>query len=89
VRQVGRENPSELKAAKLARSMARGVEDRDLKPNTRERAQIEAVILAPPNRCGSSHAIGWVHARPAELAYLGLHRAVALPHVQASCDLAF
>lgn len=49
--QVGRENPSELKAAKLARSMARGVEDRDLKPNTHERAQIEAVILAPPNRC--------------------------------------
>ena len=48
--QVGRESPSELKAAKLARSMARGMEDRDLKPNTRERAQIEAVITAPPNR---------------------------------------
>lgn len=48
--QVGRENPSELKAAKLARSMARGVEDRDLKPNTKERQQIEAVIVAPPNR---------------------------------------
>jgi hypothetical protein len=48
---VGRENPSELKAAKLARSMARGVEDRDLKPNTHERAQIAAVIAAPPNRC--------------------------------------
>lgn len=51
--QVGRENPSELKAAKLARSMARGVEDRDLKPNTKERQQIEAVIVAPPNRHGS------------------------------------
>jgi phosphatidylinositol 3-kinase len=50
VLQVGRENPSELKAAKLARSMARGVEDRDLKPNTKERQQIEAVIRAPPNR---------------------------------------
>lgn len=48
--QVGRENPSELKAAKLARSMARGLEDRDLKPNTKERQQIEAVITAPPNR---------------------------------------
>lgn len=48
--QVNRENPSELKAAKLARSMARGVEDRDLKPNTKERQQIEAVIVAPPNR---------------------------------------
>lgn len=48
--QVGRENPSELKAAKLARSMARGVEDRDLKPNTQERQQIEAVIVGPPNR---------------------------------------
>ncbi len=53
--QVGRENPSELKAAKLARSMARGVEDRDLKPNTKERQQIEAVIVAPPNR----HALCW------------------------------
>ena len=52
--QVGRESPSELKAAKLARSMARGVEDRDLRPNTRERAQIEAVITAPPNRCACS-----------------------------------
>ncbi|BDA44872.1 phosphatidylinositol 3-kinase VPS34 [Coccomyxa sp. Obi] len=48
--EVNRENPSELKAAKLARSMARGVEDRDLKPNTKERQQIEAVIVAPPNR---------------------------------------
>ena len=46
--QVGRENPSELKAAKLARGMARGVEDRDLKPNTQERQQIEAI--GPPNR---------------------------------------
>ncbi len=49
--QVGRENPSELKAAKLARGMARGVEDRDLKPNTQERQQIEAIIVGPPNRC--------------------------------------
>jgi hypothetical protein len=57
--QVGRENPSELKAAKLARSMARGVEDRDLKPNTKERQQIEAVIVAPPNRnaAHSKHCI--------------------------------
>ncbi|CAK0784160.1 hypothetical protein CVIRNUC_007363 [Coccomyxa viridis] len=48
--EVGRENPSELKAAKLARGMARGVEDRDLKPNTQERQQIEAIIVGPPNR---------------------------------------
>ena len=48
--QVGRENPSELKAAKLARGMARGVEDRDLRPNTQERQQIEAIIVGPPNR---------------------------------------
>ncbi len=52
--QVGRENPSELKAAKLARGMARGVEDRDLKPNTQERQQIEAVIVGPPNRYADS-----------------------------------
>ena len=53
--QVGRENPSELKAAKLARGMARGVEDRDLKPNTQERQQIEVVIVGPPNRHAPLH----------------------------------
>ena len=31
--QAGRENPAELKAQKLARSLTRGVVDRDLKPN--------------------------------------------------------
>jgi hypothetical protein len=31
--QVGRDNPAELKAQKLARSVTRGVIDRDLKPN--------------------------------------------------------
>ncbi len=56
--QVGRENPSELKAAKLARGMARGVEDRDLKPNTQERQQIEVVIVGPPNRHAPSHCTG-------------------------------
>ena len=49
--QVGRESPAELKAAKLARGRARGLEDRGLKPNTAEREAIEAVIKAPPNRC--------------------------------------
>lgn len=48
---MGRESPAELKAAKLARGRARGLEDRGLKPNTAEREAIEAVIKAPPNRC--------------------------------------
>ena len=62
--QVGRENPSELKAAKLARSMAPGVEDRDLKPNTQERQQIEAVIVGPPNRFDPQNIT--THNLPAE-----------------------
>lgn len=48
--QVGRENPAELKAQKLARSQARGVIDRDLKPNTNERRRIAAVLRSPPNK---------------------------------------
>ncbi|KAK9832006.1 hypothetical protein WJX81_007953 [Elliptochloris bilobata] len=48
--EVGRESPAELKAAKLARGRARGLEDRGLKPNTAEREAIEAIIKAPPNR---------------------------------------
>ena len=48
---MGRESPAELKAAKLARGRARGLEDRGLKPNTAEREAIEAVIKAPSNRC--------------------------------------
>lgn len=49
-RQVGRDNPTELKAQKLARSLTRGVIDRDLKPDTEERRQIAAILKQPPNR---------------------------------------
>lgn len=49
--QVGRENPSELKAQKLARSVTRGLVDRDLKPDVEEKRQIDAILLYPPNRC--------------------------------------
>jgi phosphatidylinositol 3-kinase len=48
--QVGWENPAELKAAKLARSVTRGVIDRDLKPNSDERRRIAAVLRLPPNK---------------------------------------
>ena len=48
--QVGRENPSELKAQKLARSVTRGLVDRDLKPDVEEKRQIDAILLYPPNR---------------------------------------
>eukprot|EP00873_Tetraselmis_striata_P009874 jgi/Tetstr1/430138/TSEL_019971.t1 len=48
--EVGRDNPTELKAQKLARSLTRGVIDRDLKPDTEERRQIAAILKQPPNR---------------------------------------
>ena len=48
--QVGFENPAELKAAKLARSLTRGVIDRDLKPNSDERRAIAKVLKLPPNK---------------------------------------
>lgn len=47
---MGRDNPAELKAQKLARSLTRGVIDRDLKPDTEERRQIAAILKQPPNR---------------------------------------
>lgn len=49
--EVGRENPAEAKAAKLARSLTRGLVDKKLKPDTEERRRIEAVLDYPPNRC--------------------------------------
>lgn len=52
--QVGRENPSELKAQKLARSVTRGLVDRDLKPDVEEKRQIDAILLYPPNRSPSA-----------------------------------
>eukprot|EP00879_Flechtneria_rotunda_P010868 GHRR01011358.1.p1 GENE.GHRR01011358.1~~GHRR01011358.1.p1 ORF type:complete len:821 (+),score=283.38 GHRR01011358.1:733-3195(+) len=48
--EVGWENPAELKAAKLARSVTRGVIDKDLKPNSDERRRIAAVLRLPPNK---------------------------------------
>uniref|UniRef100_A0A383WQ58 Uncharacterized protein n=1 Tax=Tetradesmus obliquus TaxID=3088 RepID=A0A383WQ58_TETOB len=48
--EVGWENPAELKAAKLARSVTRGVIDRELKPNSEERRRIAAVLRLPPNK---------------------------------------
>lgn len=48
--QVGWENPAELKAQKLARSLTRGIIDRDLKPNSEERRRIAAVLKLPPNK---------------------------------------
>ena len=73
--QVGLDNPAELKAAKLARSVTRGVLDRDARPDTGERARIAAVLQLPPNKCdglsyscsgavcGSAHAIASKHRR--------------------------
>jgi phosphatidylinositol 3-kinase len=48
--QVGLDNPAELKAAKLARSVTRGLIDKDLKPNSDERRRINAVLQLPPNK---------------------------------------
>lgn len=48
--EVGRDNPAELKAQKLARSLQRGVIDRELKPNSEEKKRIAAVLRLPPNR---------------------------------------
>jgi phosphatidylinositol 3-kinase len=48
--QVGRDNPAELKAQKLARSLTRGIVDRDLKPNSEERKRITSVLKFPPNK---------------------------------------
>lgn len=48
--EVGRENPAEAKAQKLARSLTRGMVDKKLKPDTEERRRIEAILDYPPNR---------------------------------------
>ena len=48
--EVGWDNPSEKKAQKLARSVTRGLVDRDLKPDTEERRRIATLLLYPPNR---------------------------------------
>eukprot|EP00850_Spirogloea_muscicola_P004644 SM000020S05994 [mRNA] locus=s20:381175:386922:+ [translate_table: standard] len=52
--EVGRQDPAELKQLKLARSLARGAIDRDLKPNSTERREIAVVLGHPPTRSLSS-----------------------------------
>ncbi|KMZ56877.1 hypothetical protein ZOSMA_8G00200 [Zostera marina] len=48
--EVGTQNPSELKQLKLARSLARGIIDRDLKPSHIERRSIQRILKYPPTR---------------------------------------
>ncbi|KAL6644171.1 hypothetical protein ACP70R_015779 [Stipagrostis hirtigluma subsp. patula] len=48
--EVGRTNPSEHKQLKLARSLTRGVIDRDLKPSSDERKLLQTIIKFPPTR---------------------------------------
>lgn len=48
--EVGKENPAEAKAQKLARSSRRGQVDSTLRPNTLEKARINAVLASPPGR---------------------------------------
>lgn len=55
--QVGRLNPAELKAQKLARSGAGGGGDRNAKPDVDERRAINAVLNYPPNRCNGRCAL--------------------------------
>ena len=50
--EVGRDNPAELKAQKLARSFTRGVVDRTLRPDTEDKRRIQEILRLPPNRCG-------------------------------------
>ncbi|CAA3031722.1 Phosphatidylinositol 3-kinase, root isoform [Olea europaea subsp. europaea] len=48
--EVGKSNPSENKQLKLARSLTRGIIDRDLKPNFTERKSIQRILKYPPTR---------------------------------------
>lgn len=48
--EVGKMNPSEHKQLKLARSLARGIIDRDLKPSNNERKSIQRILKYPPTR---------------------------------------
>lgn len=59
--QVGWDNPAELKAAKLARSVTRRLVDTQLKPNGDERRRIAAVLRLPPNKplSGEARALLW------------------------------
>ncbi|KAL3750007.1 hypothetical protein ACJRO7_011048 [Eucalyptus globulus] len=48
--EVGRINPSEHKQLKLARSLTRGIIDKDLKPNSTQRKSIQKLLKYPPTR---------------------------------------
>ncbi|KAJ4973014.1 hypothetical protein NE237_006188 [Protea cynaroides] len=48
--EVGRINPSEQKQLKLARSLTRGIIDKDLKPSSNERKSIQRILKYPPTR---------------------------------------
>ena len=48
--EVGRDNPAELKAQKLARSFTRGVVDRSLRPDTEDKRRIQDILRLAPNR---------------------------------------
>ncbi|GMN41597.1 hypothetical protein TIFTF001_010820 [Ficus carica] len=48
--EVGKINPSEHKQLKLARSLTRGIIDRDLKPSNNERKSIQRILKYPPTR---------------------------------------
>ena len=45
--EVGRQNPSENKQLKLARSVTRGVIDRDLKPSSNEKKYVVSLYGVP------------------------------------------
>ncbi|KAJ7556481.1 hypothetical protein O6H91_05G085500 [Diphasiastrum complanatum] len=48
--EVGRQNPCENKQLKLARSVTRGMIDRDMKPSANERKEIQKILKYPPTR---------------------------------------
>ncbi|XP_038693251.1 phosphatidylinositol 3-kinase, root isoform-like isoform X1 [Tripterygium wilfordii] len=48
--ELGKINPSEHKQLKLARSLTRGIIDKDLKPSSNERKSIQRILKYPPTR---------------------------------------
>ncbi|KAK8939157.1 hypothetical protein KSP39_PZI011129 [Platanthera zijinensis] len=59
--EVGRTNPSEHKQLKLARSLTRGIIDKDLKPSSNERKSIQKILKYPPTRtlAGDERQLLW------------------------------
>ncbi|CAN7016431.1 unnamed protein product, partial [Brassica rapa subsp. trilocularis] len=49
-RELGKFNPSEHKQLKLAKSLDRGIIDRDLKPSNNEQKSIQRVLKYPPTK---------------------------------------